>query len=157
MWRWLHTTLLWPFVACLVYGRFERSLSFIICSICCMCRVGTNFWLKIGKIFLGNLFQILKKPFDVKRSSESKYAILMSVSRREVHEFWGFMRQKSLKIDLQKMFKTSQADFYIYGVSWDDQPDYKKISGRRGTEQSEIGVFPVILGDFGAWSDSWGD
>jgi len=81
----------------------------------------------------------------------------MSVSRREVHEFWGFMRQKSLKIDLQKMFKTSQADFYIYGVSWDDQPDYKKISGRRGTEQSEIGVFPVILGDFGAWSDSWGD
>ena len=52
-----------------------------------MSRVGTNFWLKIGKIFLGNLFQILKKPFDVKRSSESKYAILMSVSRREVHEF----------------------------------------------------------------------
>ena len=54
------------------------------------------------------------------------------------------------------MFKTSQADFYIYGVNWDDQPDYRKISGRRGTEQSEIGVFLVILGHFGAWSDSWG-
>ena len=50
-------------------------------------RVGTNFWLKMGNFFLENLFQILKKPFDVKRSSDSKYASLMSVARREVHEF----------------------------------------------------------------------
>ena len=54
------------------------------------------------------------------------------------------------------MFKTSQAVFYIYGVSWHDKPDYEKISGRRGTEQSQIGVFLVILVHFGAWSDSWG-
>ena len=52
-----------------------------------MHRVGTNFWLKIGNFFLENLFQILKKPFGVKRSSDSKYASLMRVSRREVHEF----------------------------------------------------------------------
>ena len=52
-----------------------------------MGRVGTNFSLKIGNFFLENLFQILKKPFDVKTSSDSKYASLMSVSRQEVHEF----------------------------------------------------------------------
>ena len=52
-----------------------------------MVRVGTNFSLKIGNFFLENLFQILKKPFDVKRSSHSKYASPMSVSRQEVHEF----------------------------------------------------------------------
>ena len=68
-----------------------------------MGRVGTNFWLKIGNFFAENLFQILKKPFNVKRSSDSKYATLMSVSRREVHEFLGFMRQKSLKNDLREM------------------------------------------------------
>ena len=50
-------------------------------------RVGTNFWLKMGNFFLENLFQILKKPFDVKRSSDSKCASLMSVARRKVHEF----------------------------------------------------------------------
>ena len=50
-------------------------------------RVGTNFWLKIGNFFLGNLFQILKKPLDVKKSPDSKSAIFMSVSRPEVHEF----------------------------------------------------------------------
>ena len=33
-----------------------------------MTRVGTNFSLKNGNFFLENLFQILKKPFDVKRS-----------------------------------------------------------------------------------------
>ena len=54
------------------------------------------------------------------------------------------------------MVKTFTAESDICGVSWHDKPDYEKISGRRGTEQSEIGVFPVILGDFGAWSDSWG-
>ena len=119
-------------------------------------RVGTNFWLKMGNFFLENLFQILKKPFDVKRSSDSKYASLMSVARREVHEFWGFMRQKSFKIDLLKRFQKVPADFHIYGVSRHDKPDYDKIIWRRRTEQSEIGVFSVILGDFGAWSDSWG-
>ena len=66
------------------------------------------------------------------------------------------MRQKSFKIDLLKSFKKFQADFHIYGVSRHDKPNYDKIIWRRGTEQSEIGVFPVILGDFGAWSDSWG-
>ena len=121
-----------------------------------MTRVGTNFWLKMGNFFLENLFQILKKPFDVKRSSDSKCASLMSVARREVHEFWGFMRQKSFKIDLLKRFQKVPADFHIYGVSRHDKPDYDKIIWRRRTEQSEIGVFPVILGDFGAWSDSWG-
>ena len=54
------------------------------------------------------------------------------------------------------MVKNFPADFDIYGVSRRDKPDYGKISGRRGTEQSEIGVFLVILGHFGAWSDSWG-
>ena len=66
------------------------------------------------------------------------------------------MRQKSFKIDLLKSFKKFQADFHIYGVSRHDKPNYDKIIWRRGTEQSEIGVFPLILGDFGAWSDSWG-
>ena len=66
------------------------------------------------------------------------------------------MRQKSFKIDLLKRFKKFQADFHIYGVSRHDKPNYDKIIWRRGTEQSEIGVFPLILGDFGAWSDSWG-
>ena len=60
------------------------------------------------------------------------------------------MRQKSFKIDLLKMFQNVPADFHIYGVSRHDKPDYNKISERRGTEQSEIGVFPVIFGDFGA-------
>ena len=34
-------------------------------------RAGTNFWLKIRNFFLENLFGILKKPFYVKRSSNS--------------------------------------------------------------------------------------
>ena len=80
----------------------------------------------------------------------------MSVSRREVHEFRGLMRQKSLKIDLQEMLKNFPADFDICGVNRHDKSDYEKIIWRRGTEQSEKRVFPVILGDFGAWSDSWG-
>ena len=54
------------------------------------------------------------------------------------------------------MVKNFQADFDIYGVNRHDKSDYEKISGRRGTEQSEIGVFLVILVHFGAWSDSWG-
>ena len=66
------------------------------------------------------------------------------------------MRQKSFKIDLLKKFKKCQADFNIFGVSRHDKPDYVKIIWRRGTEQSEIGVFLVILVHFGAWSDSWG-
>ena len=66
------------------------------------------------------------------------------------------MRQKSFKIDLLKSIKKCQADFNIFGVSRHDKPDYEKIIWRRGTEQSEKAVFPVILGDFGAWSDSWG-
>ena len=66
------------------------------------------------------------------------------------------MRQKSFKIDLLKSFKKFQADFHIFGVSRHDKPDYEKIIWRRGTEQSEIGVFLVILDHFGAWSDSWG-
>ena len=41
-------------------------------------------------------FQILKKPFDVKRSSDSKYLSLMSVARREVHEFTIFKHQKTI-------------------------------------------------------------
>ena len=60
------------------------------------------------------------------------------------------MRQKSFKIDLWEMVKNFPADFDIYGVSRRDKPDYGKISGRRGTEQSEIGVFLVILVHFGA-------
>ena len=55
------------------------------------------------------------------------------------------MRQKSFKIDLLKSIKKCQADFNIFGVSRHDKPDGEKISGRRGTEQSEIGVFLVIL------------
>ena len=51
------------------------------------------------------------------------------------------MRQKSFKIDLREMVKNFPADFDIYGVSRHDKPDYDKISGQRGTEQSEIGVF----------------
>ena len=71
------------------YSLFRNRPFQIICMvpICIICRVGTNFSLKIGNFFLENLFQILKKPFDVKRSSNSKYASLMSVSRQEVHEF----------------------------------------------------------------------
>ena len=60
------------------------------------------------------------------------------------------MRQKSFKIDLREMVKNFPADSDIYGVSRHDKPDYDKISGQRGTEQSEIGVFLVILGHFGA-------
>ena len=60
------------------------------------------------------------------------------------------MRQKSFKIDLLKMFQNVPADFHIYGVSRHDKPDYGKISRRRGTEQSEIGVFLVILDHSGA-------
>ena len=70
-----------------------------------MYRVGTKYWPKIGKIFPKKKFQILKKPFDVKRSSDSKYAIFMSLARREGHEFLVFMRQKSFKIDLLKRFQ----------------------------------------------------
>ena len=66
------------------------------------------------------------------------------------------MRQKSFKIDLLKRFQKVPADFHIYRVSRHDKPDYDKISVRRGTEQSEIGVFLVILVHFGARSDSWG-
>ena len=80
----------------------------------------------------------------------------MSVARREVHEFWVFMHQKSFKIDLLKSIKKFQADFHIFGVSRHDKPDYDKIIWRRGTEQSKIGVFLIILEHFGAWSDSWG-
>ena len=54
------------------------------------------------------------------------------------------------------MVKNFPADFDIFGVSRHDKPDYDKIIWRRGTEQSEIGDFPVILVHFGAWSDSWG-
>ena len=54
------------------------------------------------------------------------------------------------------MVKTFTAESDICGVSWHDKPDYEKISEQRGTEQSEIGVFLVILVHFGAWSDSWG-
>ena len=60
------------------------------------------------------------------------------------------MHQKSFKIDLLKSIKKFQADFDIYGVSRHDKPDYGKISRQKGTEQSEIGVFPVSLRDFGA-------
>ena len=66
------------------------------------------------------------------------------------------MLQKTFKIDLLKSIKKCQADFNIFGVSRHDKPDYGKIIWRRGTEQSEKGVFPVILVHFGAWSDSWG-
>ena len=48
------------------------------------------------------------------------------------------------------MVKNFPADLDIYGVSRHDKPDYEKISERRGTEQSEIGVFLVILVHFGA-------
>ena len=82
-----------------------------------MVRVGTKYWPKIGKIFPKEKFQILKKPFDVKRSSDSKYAIFMSLPRREVHEFLVFMRQKSFKIDFLKSFKKFQADLHIYWVN----------------------------------------
>ena len=57
-------------------------------------RVGTNFWPKIGKFFPEEWFQILKKPFDVKKSSDSKYLIFINVSRREVHEILVFKHQK---------------------------------------------------------------
>ena len=64
-----------------------------------MARVGTNFWLKIGGTkgtFLENLFRILKRPFDVKRSPDSKYSSLMNIARREVHEFSIFKHQKAI-------------------------------------------------------------
>ena len=57
------------------------------------------------------VFRILKRPFDVKRSSDSKYAIFMSLARREVHEFLVFLRQKSFKIDLLKRFQKVQKFF----------------------------------------------
>ena len=76
-----------------------------------MCRVGTNFWLKIGNFFLGNLFQILKRPLDVKKSPDSKSAIFMSVSQPAVHEFEVFMLQKFFKINLQEMVKKVSAVF----------------------------------------------
>ena len=79
------------------------------------------------KFFPFKIFRILKKPLDVKKSSDSKNASLMSVSRREVHEFRGFMRQKSLKIDLQEMLKNFPADFDICGVNRHDKSDYEKI------------------------------
>ena len=46
----------------------------------------TKYW---PNFFLENLFQILKKSFDVKNSSDSEYAIFMSVLRRvrEDHVF----------------------------------------------------------------------
>ena len=71
----------------------------------------------------------------------------MSLARREGHEFLVFMRQKSFKIDLLKRF---QIFFDFLRVSRPDKSDYEKISERRGTEQSEIGVFLVILVHFGA-------
>ena len=77
-------------------------------------RVGTNFWLKIGNFFLVKLFKIVKKPFDGKRSSDSKYSSLMSVARREVNEFKVFMRQKSFKIDLLKSFEKFQNFFWLF-------------------------------------------
>ena len=43
-----------------------------------------------------------------------------------------------------------QLIFTYMGVSRHDKPDYDKISEQRGTEQSEIGVFLVILVHFGA-------
>ena len=61
-----------------------------------------------------------------------------------------------LKSICRKWSKSVQLFFDIYGVNWHDKPDYEEISGRWGTEQSEIGVFLVILVHFGAWSDSWG-
>ena len=42
------------------------------------------------------LFRMLKKPFDVKRSPDSKYSSLMNVARREVHEFSIFKHQKAI-------------------------------------------------------------
>ena len=39
---------------------------------------------------------MLKKPFDVKRSPDSKYSSLMNVARREVHEFSIFKHQKAI-------------------------------------------------------------
>ena len=54
------------------------------------------------------------------------------------------------------MVKNFPADFDIYGENRYDKPDDKKIRRQKGTEQSEIGVFLVILVHFGAWSDSWG-
>ena len=114
-----------------------------------MVRIGTKYWSKIGKIFPKKKFQILKKPFDVKRSSDSKYAIFMSLARREGHEFLVFMRQKSFKIDLLKRFQKVPADFHIYGVSRHDKPDGEKISGQRRTELSQIGTFLVNFSNFG--------
>ena len=67
--------------------NFQRGIS----------SVGTNFWLKnCGNegTFLENLFRILKKPFDVKRSPDSKYSSLMNVARREGHDFSILKHQK---------------------------------------------------------------
>ena len=75
----------------------------------------------------------------------------MSLARREGHEFLVFMRQKSFKIDLLKRFQKVPNFFFDFlRVSRPDKSDYEKISERRGTEQSEIGVFLVILVHFGA-------
>ena len=51
-------------------------------------------WGNWRNFFLEKLFRILKRLFDVKRPSDSKYSRLMNVARREVHEILVFKHQK---------------------------------------------------------------
>ena len=65
-------------------------------------------------MFLENLFQILKKPFDVKRSSDSKYSSPMSVARREVHEFSIFKHHKAINPRFEGVGQKSSKIFLAY-------------------------------------------
>jgi len=42
---------------------------------------------ELRELFSGKLIPNFKRPFDEKRSPNSKYSSLMNVARREVHEF----------------------------------------------------------------------
>ena len=59
-------------------------------------RDGTNSWLKIAN-FSGEFIPNFKKPFDVKRSSDSKYSSLMDVARRKFMNY-HLKAEKSPKI-----------------------------------------------------------
>ena len=65
------------------------------------------------KFFPFKIFRILKGPFDVKRSSDSKYLSLMSVARREVHEFTIFKHKKRLILGLKAWVKKVQLFFWL--------------------------------------------
>ena len=56
---------------------------------------------------------MLKKPFDVKRSPDSKYSSLMNVARREVHEFSIFISDEKIYKDASKGTAKTSFDITI--------------------------------------------